>query len=255
MTRVLSSILLLLTLSSCFKTAEEIQREKMVDEQLSQSSKIIAELSAQISELKGGLASTSGQIEEIDYKNKQKSELQVSTFEQSITQLAEQVKILTTENTNTQKEIAKLRSEVKAQKEFIQKVTGTLSQMGGHSTSGKSTLNLAHQAFEKNQQKKAKELYLQVLNDSKVSNSQKNHVYYNLGLLEFWNKQYDDALVYFSKVYTKFPKSNFAPASLLYIGRSFKQQGKDAEAKATFEELVKNYPKSKHSKSAQKELH
>ena len=113
---------------------------------------------------------------------------------------------------------------------------------------------MAHKAFEANKQKKAKELYLQVLAEDKVNNAVKNHVFYNLGLLNYWSKKYDDALVYFSKIYTKYPKSSFAPASLLYIGRSFKNQNKTDEAKATFEELIKNYPKSRHAKSAQKEL-
>lgn len=246
---------LLLVLTSCFKTAEEIRREKMIDQQLSQSSKIIAELSSQITELKGGLASTSGQLEEMGHHSQQTREKQSTNFNESITQLSEQVRILTEENKTTQAEIKKLRSEVKAQKKFISKVTGTLTKMSGGPSKGKTgTLSRAHKAFEANKQKKAKELYLQVLSENKVSNAKKNHVYYNLGLMEFWNKKYDDALVYFSKIYTKYPKSSFAPRALLYIGKSFKKQKKIDEANATFEEVIKNYPKSKQAKSAKKEL-
>lgn len=258
MKRLSTYLISLLLLTSCFKTAEEIKREKAIDQQLAQSSKIIAELSSQISELKGGLATTSGQIEEIDHKNQQNSEFQASTLNENIKQLSEQVKILTDANTKTQAELKKLRSEVISQKKFIQKVTGTLSKIGASpvksSGSNKGLLKQAHTAFEKNQQKKAKKLYQQVLTEAKISNAKKNHVYYNLGLLEYWNKKYNDALVYFSKIYTKYPKSSFAPGSLLYIGRSFKKLGKKDEAKATFEELIKKYPKKKQAESAKKEL-
>ena len=247
---------LLVLLSSCFKTAEEIKREQLIDQQLSQSSKIIADLSGQINELKGGLANTSGQIEELGYHSKQKSEIQVSSFNQSLTQLAEQVKILTGENKKTQSEVNQLSRELKEQKAFIQKVTGTLSKMSGKPTTQTSSnlLKKAHTAFEKNQQTEAKDLYLQVISENKISNAKKNHVYYNLGLLEYWSKSYDEALVYFSKIYTKYPKSSFAPGSLLYIGRSFAKSNRPDEAKATFQEVIKNYPKSKQAKSAKEEL-
>ena len=248
-------LITLLLLSSCFKTAEEIKREKLIDQQLSQSSKIIAELSTQVSDLKGGLASTSGQLEEIDHKSKQSNENQLLFFNQSITQLSEQVKILTEENSKTQADIKNLRKEMKNQKRFIQKVTGTLSKMSGEAPkSSSSLLKSAHTAFEKNKQSKAKKLYLEVLAQNKISNAKKNHVYYNLGLLNYWSKKYDDALVYLSKIYTKYPKSLFAPGSLLYIGRSFQKQNKSDEAMATFQELIKNYPKSKQAKTAKKEL-
>ena len=45
-----------LIFTSCFKTAEEIKREKDIDRQLNQSSKIIADLRIEVQELKGSLA-------------------------------------------------------------------------------------------------------------------------------------------------------------------------------------------------------
>ncbi len=248
---------LTITFTSCFKTAEEIRREKMIDDQLAQSSRIIADLTSQVHELKGGLATTSGQLEEIDYKTTTSSQSQYATLQATVNQLTAQVKILNEENQQTQKEVRVLRSEINAQKSYIKKVTGTLSSMGGGSSSKKgsgSLLQKAHKAFESNKQKQAQKLYLEVLSEGKISNAQKNHVYFNLGLLDYWKKKYNEALVYFSKIYTKYPKSSFAPASLLYIARSFGKQGKKEEANATYQELIKNYPKSKHAKSAKKEL-
>ena len=68
------------------------------------------------------------------------------------------------------------------------------------------------------------------------------------------DKKYDDALVYFSKIYTNYPKSSFAPRSLLYIARCFNKLGKKDESKASYQELIDNYPKSSHAKTAKKEM-
>jgi TolA-binding protein len=256
MKKTILLLVLPLIFTSCFKTAEEIKREKQIDHQLRQSSEIIARLTSQISELKGNLATTSGQIEEIDHKRKQNTEEQQLTFTQRIDLLSERVKLLTEENTETKSQIKELTQKVENQKKFIKKVTGTLSKMSGTSSSskGNSLLQKAHKAFEKNKQKQAKSLYLEVLQENKVSNSKKNHIFFNLGLLDYWNKNYDQALVYFSKIYTKYPRSSFAPRALLYIARSFKKANRSDEATASYQELIKSYPKSKQAKSAAKEL-
>lgn len=247
-------LVLSIMFSSCFKTAEEIKREKLIDQQLDQSSKIIANLTIQLSDLKGGLATTSGQIEEIDHKRKQYSEEQKLTYSQSIAQLTEQVKNLTEEHLKTQSQVANLSKQVQTQKKYISKVTGALSKMNDSPPSGKNLLKKAHKSFEKNKKKQALTLYHQVLQESKISNAQKNHVYFNIGLLNFWNKKYNDALVYFSKIYTKYPKSSFAPRSLLYIARSFNKTNKADAANASYAELIKNYPKNKHADTARKEM-
>jgi TolA-binding protein len=256
MKKMILLLALPLLFTSCFKTAEEIKREKQIDQQLQQSSEIIAHLTNQISELKGNLATTSGQIEEIDHKRMKNTEAQELTFKQQIDLLSEQVKLLTEENTQNKAQILQLSEQVTGQKKFMKKVTGTLSKMSGVSppSNGSSLLKKAHTAFEKNKQKDAKILYQQVLQENKINNANKNHVYFNLGLLEYWNKKYDQALVYFSKIYTKYPRSSFAPRSLLYIARSFKKNNRMDEANASYQELIKNYPKSKHAKTASEEL-
>jgi len=244
-------LLLLISFSfifvSCFKTAEEIKREKNVDLQIAQSSKTIAELTQTINSLKGQIASTSGQIEEIDHKATQSDLKQQESFSQTVAQLSEQVKILSADNLEIKKQLAE-------QKKYFTKVTGALSKISSSSSRSKSSLiGKAHKAFEKNKQKEAKKLYLQVLANNKVSAAKRNHVYYNLGLLEYWGKEYESAITYFSKIYTKYPRSSFAPRSLLQIARSFKKQKKKAEANAMFSEVIKKYPKSKQAKAAKKE--
>ena len=248
---------LLLSLTSCFKTAEEIRRDKMVDSmevQMRQSSSLVASLQMKIDELQNKLASTSGQIEEIDHKATTTNQQTTKSLSQTIASLSEQVTILNKENTENKNNISQLSSELDAQKKFISKVTGTLTKITGPTKSSSSSkINSAHRAFEKNQQKEATKLYQEVLASGKINNKQKNHVRYNLGLMSYWNKQYDEALSYFSNIYNKWPKSSWAPRALLQIARTFKKQNKMDEAKATYSEIITNYPKSSEATKAKKE--
>ncbi|MAX66414.1 MAG: tetratricopeptide repeat protein [Bacteriovoracaceae bacterium] len=255
MMKVLIMFIPLFLLTSCFKTAEEIKREQRIDQQMEQSSKIIADLNEQISILKMAISSTSGQLEEIDHKSKQTNNAKILTLSETVMQLKEQVKALTADNEQQKKLIQDLSEKIDQQSKFIKKVTGTLSKIGSEKkTSNKTLIKQAHTAFEANKQKKAKELYLETLQENKINNAQKNHVYYNLGLLNYWSRDYNDALVYFSKIYTKYPRSSFAPKALLYIARSFDKLKKTDEAKATYQEVIEKYPKSSQATKAKKEI-
>lgn len=247
-------ITLSLILCSCFKTAEEIKREKQVDQQLSQSAKLMTELTGQVQNLQNQVALATGQLEEMDYKTKQNNLEKAQTIGENITQLNEQVKVLLEENKTLKSKVSKLEKDINEQKKYIKKVTGALSSVATSSSKKSSnSLSKAHTAFEKGK-KNAKDLYLKVLEEGSINAAQRNHVYFNLGLLEYRSKKYEKALVYFSKIYTKYPRSSFAPRSLLYIARSFKGSNKTEEANVTYQELIEKYPKSKHAKTAKKEL-
>ncbi len=60
--------------------------------------------------------------------------------------------------------------------------------------------------------------------------------------------------MYFSKVYTKYPKASLAPNSLLYIAKSLKKLGKKDEAKEAFQRCVDDYPGSNEAAEAKKEI-
>jgi TolA-binding protein len=261
--KIILLLSLLVVSTSCFKTAEEIKREQQMETQVNQSSQMVAELTLQLKDLQTKLANATGQIEEVGHHAKTQTEQTTMTFTQTIAQLSEQVKALTEENKQNKLKISALEKEVESQKDYIQKVNSTLSKMAGGSSSSKSSkvsaassnsLADAHKLFEKSKQKEALELYLQLIDSGKLSAANANHAYYNTGLLYFWKKDYDNALIYFSKIYTKYPKSSWAPRSLIQIARSFKAQGKTAEANATYEEFLKNYPKDNLAKEAKEEM-
>ncbi len=251
---VLIPLISTLFLTSCFKTAEEIKRDQQVDIQLQQSAKIIADLTSQVNELKGSLANTSGQLEEIDYKNQQNKVVESESLSKQIEELRSQITVLKSQLDQQKKDFDNLKSNFNKQNKYIKKVNKTLKTMGSNDSGSKNLLQAAHKAFEKNQQKKALELYQEVLGENKISAAQRNHVYYNIGLLNFWKKDYNETLIYMSKIYTKYPRSSFASKSLFYIGKAFKAQGKNDEAQATFSELIQKYPKSSQATAAKKEV-
>lgn len=247
-----------LTLSSCFKTADQIRREKTVDTmeaELKQSAKIIADLTTQVQDLKNNQLQASGKIEEINYEQKTKSEEQQKRIENILNQVNEQVQVLIENDKKNQAKIQSLENDIGSLRKYINNVSGTLTKIAGPTkTSSKNKLSTAHRAFEQNKQKRAAKLYKDVLNEGRINANQKNHIHYNLGLLSYWNKKYDEALTYFSKIYTQYPKSSWAPKALIYLARTFKKQKKMDEAIATYSEIMKKYPKSREAKKAKKEI-
>ena len=240
-------------LTSCFKTAEQIKREKKFDQmsvQYDQSSKIIAELQIKVKDLQNRLANTTGQLEEIDHLQKEMSEKQKKTLNELVAQLSEQVNLLILESKNQKADIQNLQAELNKQKAYTKKVTSSLSKI---SSSQPSYAN-ANKLFESNKMKEAEAMYEEVLAAGKINAAQTNAVKYNLGLINYWNKKYEDSAAYFSQIYTKWPKSSYAHKSLLYIARCFDKMGKKAEAKAAYGEVIKKYPKSSSAKKAQEEI-
>lgn len=249
---------ILLLLTSCFKTADQIKREKAVDQmsvQLEQSSQMVAELTQQVNNLQNSLANTTGQIQEIDHFQKKSTEEQTLAMHQSISQLQAQVKALAEEEAENKKRIALLNSELEEQKKYTRKITKSLSKLAASSSADRgATYAQANKLFEASKMSEAKAAYLDVLEAGKINAAQRNAVWYNLGLINYRDKKYDDAVTYFSKIYTKWPRSSYAPRALLYIARSFAKDGKTAEANAAFSEVIKNYPDSSQAKAAKKEI-
>ena len=154
-------IWMLFFLVSCFKTAEEIKRDEMVDQmsvQLEQSSTLVADLTQQVTDLQTRLANTTGQIEEIDHKTQKTSAEQRQTLEQSIAQLQEQVKALTAQSSENKNLLNQLQSDLNAQKRYSKKVAKTLGKIAKDSQG--PNLKDAHKLFEKNKLKEAEEAYL-----------------------------------------------------------------------------------------------
>ncbi len=74
------------------------------------------------------------------------------------------------------------------------------------------------------------------------------------GESQFLTKQYKAAIVDFSKISEKFPKSKRIPLALLKIAQSFEALGMADDAKGFYQEIVERFPKSSEAKKAKARL-
>ncbi|MDH4469198.1 MAG: tetratricopeptide repeat protein [Bacteriovoracaceae bacterium] len=112
----------------------------------------------------------------------------------------------------------------------------------GDSKDFQSKISLVENQIKSGKLDEAKALCESIIQDSAFSPGKHNQCRYKLGEVAYKKKNYDDALVYFSKIYTQWPKSTLAPESLFQIAKIFKDQGKKTEAKAAISKLEKEYP-------------
>jgi outer membrane protein assembly factor BamD len=77
---------------------------------------------------------------------------------------------------------------------------------------------------------------------------------YQVGLFHFRNRLYMGALARFIKVMDEDPNYTRKDALVFYLGETYSRILRPAEAKAMYELLLKDYPKSKFAKDAKKRL-
>ncbi len=102
--------------------------------------------------------------------------------------------------------------------------------------------------------KEAKDQLEAFIDNEDLTPGDKNKVLHGLGIIEFFNGSPEKAMVYFSKIYTKYPKASLAPSSLLYIGRSLGKMGKKDESKQAFQKVIEDYGGTKEANEAKNEL-
>jgi TolA-binding protein len=247
----LINFLLLLTLASCLKTADDIEREKLVERlnvQMQESQQLVADFSIKVKDFEERVSQVNGLIEELEHRQKNMQEENSQSVQAQISQLKNQIEELNKIISDNNKKIVALSSENAETKKFIAEITSTLKAVG-QKKNNKDTDNTRDQInklkimVDKAQFDKAKPELLALMNQN-ISNAEKNMVKHALGRIAYQQKNYQEALVYFSKIYTNWPKSSLAPSSLYFIGKSFAFQNNKDAALESFNEFLKQYPKS-----------
>lgn len=241
-------LILLLSLSllatACLKTAEQLRREQRVEsmsQQLSESQNIVADLTVMLKNLQSQIDALNGRLDVIQKNSDDKNSAQ-----------SKEIADLTTQVQTLSNSVVQMEEEVKAQRGFVEKVTTKLGSISAAPTNNpsdaKTVISQAKSLIKKKKYSDAKSKLESLVNDSSVSSADMNKILYHLGEIEFTQKQWEKSLVYFSKIYTKYPKSSLAPSSLLFIGKALKALGKNDESKQAFDELKANYPGSSAAK-------
>lgn len=241
-----------LIFSSC-KTQEQIQREQMVDNlsiQMKDSASTRASLTMRVQELEQRLSQVTGQVEE-------SGQQQSSLTETRINDLENKLKLIEEQNQELYKKLESQTAEIKQQKEYLEKVLSTLGNITGKKSSKAKSLSPYEEAmgnYKKGRYKTAKKQLLGLMDSKRLKANQKARIFHNLGMISFMNKDNDKALVYFSKLYTTYPKSKYNANALLFMAKTFQRTKQVDQAKQTLDELINKFPKSKKVAEAKKLL-
>ncbi len=242
--------------ASCIKTADQVKREKRFEnmsEQFQDYQSLTSNVVTQMKDLQAQMDKMNGRIEELEHKQKQFNL-------ESVKGTSETLALLEGQRQADSAQLAEIQKELKDQRAFLEKVTASLSSLGQSrhpQSSGKQKKKSPREEIadalsliKSNDYNEARSQLLDLLDDKELTLGDQNKVLHGLGQVEYLSKNYDKALVYFSKIYSKFPKASLAPSSLLFIGKSLKSMGKKDEAKEAFAKLREDYPGAKETKEA-----
>lgn len=241
---------------SC-KTAAEIQREQMMKSlsvQMVEGQRMTAEGTVRLQVMEDRINQLSGQIEESHKaKDDKKSE--------EIQKIKEELLVLQKSNEESTKSIATMQTQLTEMQDYMKKLMGSLTKLTGDKKSKKKkskkkTKKLspywqAMSDYKKARYKKAKKGLQSLIDNKKIKGNQKARIIHNLGMIAYMDKNYNEAITLFSRLFTEYPEAPYNPNGLLFLGRSFLEAKQTESAKQTLEELIQRFPKKKQAKTAQ----
>lgn len=244
--------------AGCIKTADQVNRERRferVSEQMGDTQGLVADLVTQMKDMQSQLDRMNGKIEELEHKQRQVNP-------ENLTKMSETLNVLKSQRETDSAQLTQIQSEIKEQRAFLEKVTASLSaaketapaSKAEKKKSARSELEGALDLIKENKYKEARKELEPLIDHDDLTPGDKNKVLHGLGKVEYYTGNHEKAMVYFSKIFTKFPRASLAPSSLLFIGRSLAKMGKKEEAKQAFQKVVEDYQGTKEANEASKEL-
>lgn len=255
MMKIFSLVSLILLSTACIKTADQVNREKRLEsmtEQMKDSQGLVADMVTQMKDMQTQLDRMNGRLEEIEHRQKQ-------VDPENLNKMNETLNVLKTQQETESGQLLQIQNELKEQRAFIEKVTESLAaatkaQTAPKKKSAKADLANGLDFIKKDKYTDARTLLETLIDHPDLTPGERNKVLHGLGKVEFYTGNSDKALVYFSKIFTKYPKSSLAPSSLLFIGKTLKKSGKKDEAKEAFLKVIEDYKGTKEADAAKKEI-
>ncbi|MBK24475.1 MAG: hypothetical protein CME70_10810 [Halobacteriovorax sp.] len=244
---ILALFIVTIFLNGC-KTQEEIAQGQMVENlnlQVSEAQKLTAEATVRMQQLEERMNSITGQVEESGHQRQTTTQKQIDELKAKLLVVEENNKTLNTD-------IASIKQSLEEQKAYLDKVLKSLTKISKAKPKKKklSEYDAAMAAYKKGQYKKAKSMLQELIEKKKVKGSKRARALHNLGMSLYILKEDDQVLIYFSKLFTDYPKSGYNKNGLLFLGKSFQRMKKNEEAKQTLNELISRFPKAKQAKEA-----
>lgn len=252
--KIISLAIFAISITSCFKTAEQIKREKVVDSlevQMTDSMKMTQSTQERLQNLEDRISTLTGSVEESNHQNKSNQTVKADT-------LTTEIKLIKEAQTTIQDDVKNLDKRLVAQKQYLDTLLKTLSEITGKKSSKKkakkrSKYDQAIHDYKRGSYKRAKASLLELNNDKRIKGSRRARVIHSLGMIEYIQKNYNDSVIYFSKLLTEFPKSGYNKNGLLHLARSFRNNKNNEQAIQAFTMLIDKYPKYRYRNQAIKE--
>ncbi|WP_024787097.1 MULTISPECIES: tetratricopeptide repeat protein [unclassified Lebetimonas] len=207
-----------------------------------------------INDLKDKSQAIKTMLDEIDLLNNNMVNIKkrISNLEANISGMENNITVL---NNNYSKLKESINEIVKIQNQNFKYLTSSiqdiLNQIKKQNISPKAAYKKAKKLYFSGKLKKAKNLFLISLNSNYMPATSS----FYLGEISFKNKNYKDALAFYKKSITLYPKkTSFTDKLLYHTGISFEKLGMKKEALLTFEKLINDFKNSKYLKLAKKEL-
>jgi TolA-binding protein len=245
-----------LVFTGCFKTREQIAREREEREMRAQLQQNVVESSQNLEKMQAEIGRLQGKIEELEYQRKKEMSSVASSHEgteKTVTELRSKLE-------DTQKTQAMLIEELKRQKEENLQLLKNQEKAKTSSSGPVSTLKKGTSNFEsalaayKAKDFEAASMGFRVYLENSPKSKKSSDARFLLAESLYKQKRYEDAIVEFGVIHEKAPSSVLGRKSTLKIAESFQAMGKEKEAKAFAQMLVQTNPNSAEAKSARKIL-
>ncbi len=205
--------------------------------------------SQDMEQLRSSVADTAGRMEQLQAElmrlNGQLEQLALTSEKQK-----EELKKLREEQKT---EIEKLRKEVR----LLQKSSGIARKVEeSRKKAARGEIDLYQEALDLFKAKKFKEArnVLKKYIDTNPNGDMLDNAHFWIGECEYNLKRYEEAILEYQVVISKFPKSNKIPDALLKQGLSFAKLGDMESARIVLSKLVKKYPSSPQAKVGKKHI-
>ncbi len=135
----------------------------------------------------------------------------------------------------------------------LKKLTSSKSSVSSSSLKNMPLGDVATKArryYDKKLYTKAIEYYKYLIE----KNYKPARAHYMIGEMNYYRKNYADAIAYFKKSASLYSKASYMPVLMLHTARAMEKTGDKANAKAFYKGIVSKFPDTKYAKQAQKYL-
>lgn len=252
--RHLLIVLLPFLFAGCFKTRQEIAREKEEIEVRSNLQQNIVEYNQGLEKTQSQLGKLEGRIEELEHKRKQEMSGLLSGRDaehKSLEELKAQVSALREGQQALFEEMRKLKEDNLAV--LADRARPAPAPAQGAKKKVIGSFDEALVAYKAKDFRGAADGFRAFL-DTKPKGKKAIEAHFYLGESLFREKAYADAVVELAVVHEKSPATNLGRQSTLRLAQSFKAMGKEKDAKAFAQLLVQGAPASREAAQARKLL-